>query len=32
MAEQAADLGIRLRAQFTLYGRGVRQLHPDDYL
>ncbi|MDT0158148.1 hypothetical protein Q9R19_10980 [Microbacterium sp. ARD32] len=32
MAEQAADLGIPLRAQFTLYGRGVRQLHPDDYL
>ncbi|WP_298867414.1 hypothetical protein [uncultured Microbacterium sp.] len=32
MAEQAADLGIRLRAQFTLYGRGVRQLHADDYL
>lgn len=32
MAEQAADLGIPLRAQFTLYGRGVRQLHQDDYL
>lgn len=32
MAEQAADLDIPLRAQFTLYERGVRQLHPDDYL
>jgi len=32
MAEQAADLDVPLRAQFTLYERGVRQLHPDDYL
>ena len=32
MAEQAAALDVPLRAQFTLYERGVRQLHPDDYL
>ncbi len=32
MAEQATELDIPLRAQFTLYERGVRQLHPDDYL
>lgn len=32
MAEQAVDLDVPLRAQFTLYERGVRQLHPDDYL
>jgi hypothetical protein len=32
MAEQAVDLDVPLRAQLTLYERGVRQLHPDDYL
>ena len=32
MAEQAADLGVPLRAQFLLHGDGVRQIHPDDYL
>ncbi|WP_307370889.1 hypothetical protein [Microbacterium sp. W4I4] len=32
MAAQAAELDVPLRAQFTLYERGVRQLHADDYV
>ncbi|MBN8204389.1 hypothetical protein JF550_00290 [Microbacterium esteraromaticum] len=32
MAEQAEALDVPLRAQFTLFERGVRQMHPDDYV
>ncbi|MGM7671682.1 hypothetical protein [Microbacterium sp. A93] len=32
MAEAAQKLDIPLRAQFIVHSRGVRQLHPDDYL
>ena len=32
MADAAAALGVPLRAQFLLHNRGIRQLHPDDYL
>lgn len=32
MAEQAADQGVPLRAQFVLHSGGARQLHADDYL
>jgi len=32
MAAQATELDVPLRAQFTLYERGVRQLHADDYV
>ena len=32
MKKQTALLGIPLRAQFLLHGRGVRQLHADDWL
>lgn len=32
MADAAGALGIPLRAQFIVHVRGVRQLHPDDYL
>ena len=32
MADAASSLGVPLRAQFLLHNRGIRQLHPDDYL
>ncbi|MDQ0642885.1 hypothetical protein [Microbacterium murale] len=32
MADAAGVLDVPLRAQFVVHGRGVRQLHPDDYL
>lgn len=32
MAAAAGALGIPLRAQFIVHARGVRQLHPDEYL
>ncbi|UYO97514.1 hypothetical protein OED01_01920 [Microbacterium sp. M28] len=32
MADEAASLQVPLRAQFLLHNRGIRQLHPDDYL
>ncbi|WP_243229526.1 hypothetical protein [Microbacterium sp. CIAB417] len=32
MADEAAALGVPLRAQFLLHNRGLRQLHPDDYM
>lgn len=32
MAEAADVLGIPLRAEFIVHSRGVKQLHPDDYL
>jgi hypothetical protein len=32
MAEAAQKLEVPLRAQFIVHSRGVRQLHPDDYL
>ncbi|KDA06900.1 hypothetical protein DC31_06560 [Microbacterium sp. CH12i] len=32
MAEAAELLDVPLRAQFIVHARGVRQLHPDDYL
>ncbi|MFB7249940.1 hypothetical protein [Microbacterium sp. NPDC056234] len=32
MADAASSLAVPLRAQFLLHNRGVRQLHPDDYL
>lgn len=32
MASAAQKLDVPLRAQFIVHSRGVRQLHPDDYL
>lgn len=32
MAAASQVLGVPLRAQFIVHARGVRQLHPDDYL
>jgi hypothetical protein len=32
MADAASTLEVPLRAQFLLHNRGIRQLHPDDYL
>lgn len=32
MADAAGVLGVPLRAQFIVHVRGVRHLHPDDYL
>ena len=32
MADAAAQYAVPLRAQFIVHDRGVRQLHPDDYL
>ncbi|HCS61161.1 MAG TPA: hypothetical protein DIW46_07175 [Microbacterium sp.] len=32
MAEASRLLDVPLRAQFIVHARGVRQLHPDDYL
>lgn len=32
MAEASQVLDVPLRAQFIVHTRGVRQLHPDDYL
>lgn len=32
MAESAQMFEVPLRAQFILHSRGVRQLHPDDYV
>lgn len=32
MAEAADALDVPLRAQFVVHWRGVRPLHPDDYL
>ena len=32
MAEQAVAQGVPLRAQFLLHNKGLRQLHPDDWV